>query len=202
MFKQTANEWNDDDFHVAHAVRSCYGEQVSGDEVILVRADDYLLLGVIDGLGHGKEAADVAERVKIYIEEHHHLGFETLIQNAHQYFLGSRGVVLGLAKIFVDGDFEFIGIGNIRARVISEKDRLELVSKDGALGVRMRSSLFLQKTKMQKGDRLVMYSDGVSNRIFRENVSFPRAGSLQFIQTIIEKYGKEHDDASIIYLIK
>ena len=202
MFTLTSNEWSDFDFYVSHAVRTCIGEQVSGDEVITIRTENYLLVGVIDGLGHGKEAAAVAKQVKAYVAEYENQDIETIIKGAHQHFLGSRGVVIGLARIYTDGAFEFLGIGNIRARIVSEKDRIELVSKDGALGVRMRASLFLQKTKMQKGDRLVMYSDGVSNRLFRDNIVFPRFGGLSFVQSVIEKYGKEHDDASILYLIK
>jgi len=197
-----SEEFNDDNFHIVSAVRCCTGETVSGDEVLAVKGENFILIAVIDGLGHGFEASEVAIRIKTYIEEHHNTEINELIQRAHKHFLGSRGAVVGLAKIYNDGQVEFLAVGNIRARLIGEKERFELVSTDGAIGVRMRNSLFLQRMKMQKGDRFIMYSDGVSNRLYRESSTFPRIGAKIFINNAIVQYGKDHDDASIIYLIK
>lgn len=202
MHTLRSEELNDDNFHIVHAVRCCIGETVSGDEVVVMKGEDFMLIAVIDGLGHGPEASEVAIRIKAYIEEHYNTEINELIHQAHKHFLGSRGAVVGLAKIYNNGQAEFLAVGNIRARVIGEKERVELVSTDGALGVRMRNSLFLQRVKLQKGDRFIMFSDGISNRLYRESTTFPRIGAKYFIDNAVAQYGKEHDDASIIYLIK
>lgn len=203
ILKVVTEEWKDDHFCLAHAVRPCQGEYISGDEILFQRKADYAIFGVIDGLGHGRAAAEVAQAVRIYFEEKE--GTKDLIElvkTAHQNFLGSRGAVIALVKVFNNGDLEYLGIGNIRARIIrSHDDQIELIPKDGALGIRMRT-ISSCKEKLNNGDRLLLFSDGVSRNLIRQKSLMPKRNPIKFVHNVIKSFGKMHDDASVIYLIK
>jgi len=194
-------QMEDDYFSIHYGIRPYVGERHSGDVVVIVRTEEYVLLGVIDGLGHGKEAADIAQKIKSYIETHSHEAVDILLQNAHEHFKGSRGAVIGLAKIQNSGSLNYVGIGNISCKIISNTKEFTLLSKDGALGLRSRNISTIQ-AEIKKGERLIMYSDGISNELFRSKYRLPNKGSKQLISTIIEKFGKGHDDVSLIYLNK
>ena len=78
---------------------------------------------------------------------------------------------------------------------------LPLISKDGALGIRSRR-ISITKAKIEKGDRLIMYSDGISNKLFRTPNRLPKRGSKELVNRIIDDFGKSYDDASLIFLNK
>lgn len=203
MLKVVTDEWKDDQFCLAHAIRPCQGEYISGDEILFQRKADYAIIGVIDGLGHGKAAAEVAQAMRIFFEEQEAKNdLIDLVKLAHQNFLGSRGAVIALVKIFNNGELEYLGIGNIRARIIrSHEDQIELIPKDGALGIRMRT-ISSCKEKLNEGDRLLLFSDGVSRNLIRQGNLMPKRNPIKFVQNVISSFGKMHDDASVIYLIK
>lgn len=197
----TTHELIDDTFDIYYGIRPHEGEVLSGDEVFLVRTENYVLLGIIDGLGHGKAAYQIAQEVKNYIETNHYQEIANLVRDAHQNFQGSRGAVVGLAKIQNNGYIEFIGIGNINCKIISKTQELSLLSKDGALGIRTRNICTIQ-AKMEAGTQLVMYSDGFGSNLFRNTTTFPPKGSKTLVSNLIEQFGKTHDDVSLIFLNK
>lgn len=195
------HEFNDKNFDICYGIRPYQGEVKSGDEVVLIRTEEYILIGIIDGLGHGKAAYDIAQSIKKYIEEQHSQDIETLVQNAHQNFKGSRGAVIGLAKIQNDGQIDFIGIGNISCKIINKSQEISLLSKDGALGIRTRNICTI-KAKIEPGAILVMYSDGIGSQVFRNGIPALLKGSKDFVASLIAEFGKKHDDVSLIFLNK
>ncbi len=54
----------------AFFIRPARGERVSGDEVLLERRGNLVLVGVVDGLGHGKPAHAAATEAKKYLRAH------------------------------------------------------------------------------------------------------------------------------------
>lgn len=194
-------EMKDDSFLIYYGVRPFEGERVSGDEVVIVRTDDYVLVGIIDGLGHGEAASFIAKKIKTYIQDYHSQPIDMLVKNAHEQFKGSRGAVVGIAKIQNNGDMGFVGLGNISCKIMGKTQEFPLLSKDGALGIRSRT-ISITKAKIKKGEQLIMYSDGISNKLFRTPHQLPKRGSKELINKIIDNFGKQYDDASLIFLNK
>ncbi len=192
--------FKDDFFECFYGVRPCVGQILSGDEIVLCRQADYIVVGVIDGLGHGKKASEVAINIKDYIQEHHFLPLDTLLSQAHELFKGSQGAVVALAKIFADGQAQYIGLGNIETRLLSSQRSLILLPRDGALGIRSRR-IEMTLWQMQANEILLFYSDGISNQIMKEG-NLPFIRSTADIQRNIEIFGKSHDDAALFYIHK
>ena len=192
--------FKDDFFECFYGIRPCVGQILSGDEIVLCRQADYIVVGVIDGLGHGKKASEVAQNIKAYIQEHHFLALDTLLSQAHEVFKGSQGAVVALAKIFANGQAQYIGLGNIETRLLSSQRNLILLPRDGALGIRSRR-IEMTLWQMEANEILLFYSDGISNQIMKEG-NLPFIRSTADIQRNIEIFGKSHDDAALFYLHK
>lgn len=194
--------FEDNYFKVCYGIRPCSGEIVSGDDVVLLRYASYILLGIIDGLGHGKKAASVAQDLKKYIQEHHFLPLDELLTKAHEAFIGTQGAVVSLVKIANNGDAEFCGVGNTETRVFSRHRNVILLPKDGAIGIRTRK---IESTRwdLQNAESLIMFSDGLSRQVLK-----PTSGCNFFspnavdINKAIDNYGKSYDDVSLIYIHK
>lgn len=194
--------FEDNYFKVCYGIRPCAGEFVSGDDVVLLRYDSYILLGIIDGLGHGKKAAIVAQDLKNYIQEHHFLPLDELLTNAHEAFKGTQGAVISLVKIFNHGEAEFCGIGNAETRVFSRNRNIILLPKDGAIGIRSRK-IELTRWDLQNSESLIMFSDGLSRQILKPNSGCTFSNpNLVDIHKAINNYGKSYDDVSLIYIHK
>lgn len=196
------NEYKDEVFQAFYGLRPYIGESVSGDEVVFSRQADYILVGIIDGLGHGKKAATVAQNMRDYFHDNHHLTVDTLLSQAHEAFKGSQGAVVALAKIHNNGQAEYIGLGNIEARVINSTRNMILLSRDGALGIRSRKIEAIS-WQMENNEILVLYSDGLSSQMLKTNThGLPFIRSTNDIYKTIDTFGKAHDDVSLVYLHK
>ena len=194
--------FEDNYFKVSYGIRPCVGEIVSGDDVVLLRHESYILIGIIDGLGHGKKAAAVAQDLKKYIQQHHFLPLDELLTQAHEAFKGTQGAVVTLAKITNNGDAEFCAIGNAETRVFSRNRNIILLPKDGAIGIRSRK---IESTRwdLQNNESLLMFSDGLSRQILKptSNCNFLYPSGVD-INRAINNYGKSYDDVSLIYIHK
>ncbi|MCH2043865.1 MAG: SpoIIE family protein phosphatase [Saprospiraceae bacterium] len=181
-------------------VRAYPGEVVSGDQVFAEPTTNGLLFGLVDGLGHGKEAAAVADGIKKYVEEYPSPNLIALIKKIHQEFKGSRGAVIGIGHCDTEGNLKYIGVGNISCRIVGiGQKNLGLLSRNGVIGQRYQR-LQLVEHQLQVYDRVVLYSDGISRSSLQKYKDFPFQGSKKFIDTIVQNFGKDYDDASFLYI--
>jgi negative regulator of sigma-B (phosphoserine phosphatase) len=116
----------------ATAGRPLPGEHVSGDQPIAVGiGDDAALFGVIDGLGHGPDAATAAIRAVDVLKNARNERLEVLVQLCHRVLGGSRGAAITLARVdFGAGTLTWTGVGNVTAHLVAK----------AATGVHIRSS--------------------------------------------------------------
>ncbi len=197
------NFHKDEAFQLFYGIRPCIGEVLSGDEVILLRHQNGIFFGIIDGLGHGKKAATVAQEIKDYCLQHYHLPLTALLTQAHEFFKGSQGAAIALCHVQNDGQAEYIGLGNVETRVLTPNAQRQVVllPRDGALGIRSRT---IQSTawQMQDGESVVMHSDGISSQILKNAPNSLHIHHIQDMRSTIDQYGKSHDDAALLYLHK
>lgn len=192
------NEWKDPHFEVFYGTRPCMGELKNGDAVLLMRNAQTLSVGIIDGLGHGSKAAEIASTIKQYVENLPPAPPDIYLLQSHLTFKGSHGACMGIAQIDETGNVTFSGLGNIACKVVSDQQIIPLLSKDGVIGIRSRT-LDATKWKMNPNDLLVLFSDGMSERA--DCTSLLRlALSQQSIAKCIHEFGKKHDDVSFLVL--
>ena len=73
-----------------------------------------------------------------------------------------------------------------------------LVSQDGVLGQNMRTPR-PQTLQLEAGDLIVLYTDGVRDRFTGDDYpGILHHAPKDVVRTILERFGKDHDDAACI----
>lgn len=179
-------------------VRPKQGQVVSGDVYVVVEAKDQsMLVAVIDGLGGGHEAAHAATLAANVFRDNPHMPLQDLVKLSHAHLHATRGAVASLLRLYADGvRASYVGVGNIGAQVYSTQ-AIKPISKNGILGFKLPSLLELQYT-YDHGDIFVLYSDGISSSFSYDNKVDLTLPAQQIAESILSKYGKFSDDASVI----
>jgi serine phosphatase RsbU (regulator of sigma subunit) len=166
--------------------------------VFLDRREELICIGIVDGLGHGRQAHDVATKARRYLKDHWADAPEETARSLHAHLEGSIGAAGGIAVVSVaSGDLRYVGIGNTVVRRVGASG-VRLTSSEGTLGSQMRA-LQTQRMQLSAGDVVVFYTDGVSDRFDVSEypgVQYDRASVAA--RTIVERFGKTHDDATCV----
>jgi len=144
------------------------GQNRSGDVHVLESFDGGLLLGAVDGLGHGDAAALAAETAVRSLSEDPALTVLSLVQKAHDALRSTRGVVMSLASFRVsDRLLTWLGVGNIegvllRANPDAVPPREVVALRGGVVGYQL-PQLHATIHQINPGDVLVFATDGIRN---------------------------------------
>jgi negative regulator of sigma-B (phosphoserine phosphatase) len=177
------------------------GETRSGDVAVFVPTQAGGLACVIDGLGHGPEAADAAELCADVVRRHAEAPAQELLQACHQGLLQTRGVVMTAAWFDLErSQLSWAGVGNVDARLVRSgpelREEVALVF-GGVLGYRMprvRPATML----LARGDLLVMITDGIEGAI---SPALAGGGAAQALASrILDMHGKRTDDALAVVI--
>jgi phosphoserine phosphatase RsbX len=187
----------------AAEARPRLGETVCGDRMIAVDVNGTgALVGVLDGLGHGAEAAEAANRGAEVLQEARAEPLETLVQRCHRALSGTRGAAMTLARIDFQADtLRWVGIGNVAADLVAKHPAgVELRSSarlvGGIVGYRIPEALKPQEVPIRPGDLLVIASDGIIEGHL-DDIDFS-APALTIAEGILRNHGKDTDDALVL----
>ncbi len=148
------------------AGRIAPGERVSGDLPVMFTWQGGALVGLIDGLGHGAQAAFAAQRAADAIEPWARRPLPELVQRCHEAIRDTRGVVLTLVSIdAIAGTTTALGVGNVEAFLYRLADdaapeRETILLRGGVVGYQL-PSLQATELSMAPNDRLVFATDGI-----------------------------------------
>lgn len=188
-------EWS-----VAIQVRE--GEDLSGDHYLICRVADRILMAVVDGIGHGPEAAHASRMAVSVIEAHAEESIVSLFALCHKELRNTRGVVMSLATFDgSDDSMSWLGVGNVGGRLLrTDKTSIhpeeELLTYSGVVGHEMPPVLIFSVLPVFKGDVLVLATDGISLE-FGKSVYTGRSAH-QIANDILSKHSKGIDDALVI----
>ena len=182
----------------AFFVRPCRGERVSGDAAVIEVRGETMLLVIIDALGHGREAHEVAVRAENYVRECWSADVTGAVRGLHEALRGTVGAAAGVAVLdTISGDVRYAGVGNTVIRKLGLQET-RLASAPGTLGHQIRSPVE-QRLRVGSADVLLFYSDGVKDRFeAREYPQFRYHGAQMIAKTVVDRFGKSHDDATCI----
>lgn len=178
------------------------GEDVSGDHWIVVDAQVRALLGVIDGLGHGRRAAVAARRAADVLGDNAAEPLDALFVLCHQALDGTRGAAITLVSVDVtDGSVRWLGVGNVVASLVRPapgrpKLHASALLRGGVVGHQLPAPLRPTSTKMQPGDLLLIGTDGLDSR-FDENPNMAQPAA-KLAQDILTRCSKGIDDALVL----
>jgi phosphoserine phosphatase RsbX len=179
------------------------GEKVCGDRLIAVDVDGTAaLIGVLDGLGHGAEAAEAANRGVDVLRAACAEPLDVLVERCHRALSGTRGAAMTLARIdFRTDTLSWVGIGNVAADLVAKHPAgVEVRSSarlaGGIVGYRIPEALTPQKVPIRPGDLLVITSDGIVEDHL-DDIDFS-ASSLAIADQILHRHAKDNDDALVL----
>jgi serine phosphatase RsbU (regulator of sigma subunit) len=179
------------------------GENVCGDRLIAVDVNGTgALLGVLDGLGHGADAAEAAKRGVDVLRAARAEPLDVLVQRCHRALSGTRGAAMTLAHFdFRSDTLSWIGIGNVTADLVAKHPAgVEVRSSarltGGIVGYRIPEALTPQEVPIRPGDLLVIASDGIVEDHL-DDIDFS-ASSLAIADDILHRHAKDNDDALVL----
>jgi negative regulator of sigma-B (phosphoserine phosphatase) len=179
---------------VAHLSLPMLGELANGDRAVSrVDAEGRALFGVVDGLGHGVDAAAAAQKAADCLESVSlDVSLWDVMQTVHERLVGSRGAAATIC-LLRRGEIEVCAVGNVEVR--SPDLRLPLVFSPGILGVRV-AKLHACRAAVSSRARFVLFSDGISSRVPVEDVRglAPRSAC----EALMQRYRRKEDDATVL----
>jgi anti-sigma regulatory factor (Ser/Thr protein kinase) len=188
------------DIQCAYFTRPCLGERVNGDAVFMDRRGDVVFLGLIDALGHGEAAHRAATAARRHLRTSWTEDLVATIQGLSESLRGTVGAAAGLAAVEVGTRrLRFVAVGNVILRPMGRRD-ITFQYIEGTLGAQFRTPRE-QAMRMEPGEVVLMFTDGVSERLREEDYPQLRYERVQTVaRTIVKRFGKAHDDATCIAL--
>ncbi|PWU25140.1 MAG: stage II sporulation protein E (SpoIIE) [Candidatus Rokuibacteriota bacterium] len=179
------------------ALRSVWEE--SGDQYLVKPIPDGVLVAVVDGIGHGREAASAARAAIGVVDAHADEPVVPLLARCHAKLRPTRGAVLSLAAFSArEATMTWVGVGNVdgillRAGLRARPERLVLPG--GVVGHRL-PALDPVTVPVAQGDTLIFTTDGIRGE-FAEGFEW---GYLPppTAERILADHAKTTDDALVV----
>ncbi|HEY2990781.1 MAG TPA: SpoIIE family protein phosphatase [Candidatus Binatia bacterium] len=186
------------DWGVAHAAFG--GEPKSGDSHLVQPFPNGVLVGVLDGIGHGEEACAVAETAVGILAARPGDSIISLLKRCHEALRGTRGVVMSLASFNGnEGVMTWSGVGNVEGLLMhpdhATPQRESLLLRGGVVGHQL-PALQAAVVPLTAGDTLIFTTDGIRGGF---NVAPQLKNPPQKIADhILSEASKGNDDALVL----
>jgi len=177
------------------------GETDSGDRCVVKVAENRVVIGVIDGLGHGAEAALAAQAAADVVETFSHESVGALMVRCHERLRKTRGAAITLIAIDVaTRQLDWLGAGNVAAVLLhfgqsGTSWRKELLVRSGTAGASL-PSMAVSSLNIERGDVVAAATDGVNLR-FIDDVR-PGLRPQQLAESLLARHQTARDDALVV----
>lgn len=173
------------------------GEDVSGDAYFIKRFSVYVTFGILDVLGHGREAHDIALNILKILEDNYAEPLNKIIDVCHQGLRHTRGAAMALCRVdFKEKKFEHIAIGNVETRVYGTPEPIRPFFFNGTLGMNMESYRVIEHPYTE-GMTIIMFSDGISGRFDLSQQMLSKTPQ-EIAKFIFDNYARDTDDATVL----
>jgi phosphoserine phosphatase RsbX len=177
------------------------GETESGDLHLVQPAGAGVLVSVVDGLGHGAEAAAAARAAVAALTQHPTASVLSQVQTCHAALVGTRGVVMSLATFDrTDGAMTWVGVGNVEGVLMytdsgARRAHTTLVTRGGIVGGAL-PQLRAEVISITPGDTLIFATDGIKAG-FADGLPTD-APPHELAELILARHSKGTDDALVL----
>lgn len=177
------------------------GQAESGDQHVVQAVPRGMLVAVVDGLGHGEEAAAAAQLAVEEVKRSRLESVISLVNRCHEALRGTRGVVMSVAFFNrLEDTMTWLGVGNVdglllRAEPVGKRARESLVLRGGVVGGRL-PALHASIVPVVPGDTLILVTDGIASG-FGEAVSL-RDSPQRIADRILAQHSRGTDDALVL----
>ena len=175
------------------------GEQVCGDAWASHADDHGCTVFVIDGLGHGSDAALAAQEALRQFQRSRGASVAEIVQAVHLAIRHTRGGAVAAARIDrAAGTVSFAGLGNIAGALVAPSgQRRHMVSLNGIAGHNARKVQAFEYPAT--GGLLVMHSDGIGTGWTPDRYpGFTRLHPLLLAGLLYRDFARARDDATVV----
>jgi phosphoserine phosphatase RsbX len=183
----------------ASAARAFDDAPVSGDRQIVANRPGGLLLAVIDGLGHGTNAAAAAAAAAAAIEGHAAEAPDQILRRCHLASTATRGSAITIVAIDLAAErLAWAGVGNVAGVVLSvgppQTGKL-IRGHAGIVGSHL-PKLHTETLQLHDGDVVLLASDGI--RPDFGGVTMLRRPLQRIVDEILVGQAVPNDDALVV----
>jgi len=175
------------------------GEDRNGDAYFFGEHDGALLLAVVDGLGHGRGAAEAAGAAVEVLGAWGGEPLGDLFWGLHDALRVTRGAVVGAVVIDEErGVFHYAGVGNVEVRVFGTDEPVRPIPANGTIGARL-SQVRVWPHRYQPGTTFVLATDGLSAKWDLASYPALHLHSPQLMAGVLARdYSRNSDDATVV----
>jgi len=142
------------------------GETACGDGWCIRQDADHASVLLVDGLGHGPNAADAADTAIDVFRANEDRTPKEVVALMHEALRATRGAAVAIADVRRSASgatLTFCGVGNTVAAVVGPAGSRSLPSMNGTAGLTIRALQPFTQT-LGASDVLIMHTDGISTR--------------------------------------
>jgi hypothetical protein len=172
------------------------GQSESGDRHLVLSTANGGLVAVVDGLGHGAEAASAAKVAVMALERGADRALVQIFRDCHQSLVGTRGAVLSAAAFSViDDSMTWLGVGNVEGRLLRAPASggappEALLVRGGVVGAQL-PKLVPRIVRLQRGDMLIIATDGIRSEL-------PHQEPQALADHVLARWSTQTDDALVL----
>jgi serine/threonine protein phosphatase PrpC len=177
------------------------GGHESGDAHVVAGFPGGALAAVIDGLGHGPDAAEAARAAARVLEAFAGEPVTELLFRCHEELRRTRGAVMSLASFDAAGSaMTWTGIGNVEALLLrggAGPAREALTPRGGVVGYQLPAPR-ATTVPVAPGDTLVMATDGIRSSFVAGLARAPKGTPQELADAIFAGHARGSDDALVL----
>jgi len=190
------------------AMQPIPGQDKIGDSYMVDFNSGGALIAVVDGLGHGEEAAYAAKYCIDILKAYTGQSIVSLINICHKALVRTRGVVMSLASFnAADNTMTWAGVGNVEGMLLKagseklkETEKTNLLHQylplyPGVIGYQF-STIKQRVVSLHDDDTLIFTTDGISTFSFN-NLDLSYSPEL-LARHILDHNFKGTDDALVL----
>jgi anti-sigma regulatory factor (Ser/Thr protein kinase) len=176
------------------------GERISGDDAAFSRGPDALLVGLIDGLGHGDAARGAAVRAARWLTSHPDHVPQTILEGCDARLARTRGAVMTAARIEASGDLSIAGVGNVGARAYGVGAPWRFGGSSFVLGTPGGARrIAIERHRLAPRDVLVLFTDGIRSHFdLTGEHELLREHPIVVAQRVVERFARPDDDVLVM----
>jgi negative regulator of sigma-B (phosphoserine phosphatase) len=160
-----------------------------------------LMIVVVDGLGHGSEAASAARIALDSIGRDPNEPLKTLVRRCHADLRHTRGAVMSLVELnTTERTVTWLSVGNVEAAILranpSATPAIERVLQRGGVVGYILPPLREMVHRIHPGDTIILATDGIMQG-FERSVRL-NAEPQENADVICARFARSNDDALVV----
>lgn len=173
-------------------------EPEAGDGFHICKLENGLLVTIIDVLGHGEKAAQLARKIETFLDDIGSADIDWTMRQAHEFLTGTIGAAMTMvffdsAKLKGYG----LGVGNTLIRHLGDKG-MSFHAQAGIVGETLPNLRHFE-FEFSDDSTFLLTTDGVKENISQTELEHANGKAVDYISSyFIESFSKPFDDATVI----